>query len=129
MGVESPVVLRILICDDAAAFSLLLSKWMTADDQLEVVGTTSDPDEAVLLAKELLPDVVVLDHLLGNDTSATLVPRLRAAAPRIRILLISGMPTDRLEEASASSGADGFVSKASSGDHLRRAVHAVAASS
>ena len=121
-------MLRILICDDAAAFSILLSEWIRADDRLQVVGTTSDADQAVLLTEGLHPDVVVLDHLLGSDTSATLVPRLRAANPHVRILLISGMPTDRLEDASVTAGADAFVSKASSADRVREAIHAVATS-
>lgn len=121
-------MIRILICDDAAAFSILLSEWIKADDRLEVVGTTSDPRQAVLLTEALSPDVIVLDHLLGSDTSATLVPRLRRAHPRVRILLISGMPTDRLEDASVSAGADMFVSKASSADRIREAIHAAAAS-
>jgi DNA-binding NarL/FixJ family response regulator len=116
-----------MICDDAAAFSILLAHWIQADGDMSVVATTSDPEQALVLAADHMPDVVILDHLLGAKDSAALVPDLRAASPAIRVLLISGMPVDRLEQASANAGADGFVSKASSAEQIRQAIHAVAA--
>jgi DNA-binding NarL/FixJ family response regulator len=118
-------VIRVLLCDDAVAFSVLFEHWIGDADDLEVVATARTGDEAVRLAAEQRPGVVVLDHLLQATTSEHLVPRLRRAAPDARILLISGMVADDLERAAAKSGADGFISKASSSDAVRAAVRAV----
>ena len=60
------------------------------------------------------PDVIVVDHLLGDVTSEALAPRLRAAAPEAKLLLISGMHEEALTAAATAAGADAYLSKAAS---------------
>lgn len=114
----------VLVCDDAVAFSILFRRWMT-DCGMEVVGQAETPDEAVTLAGRHQPDVIVIDHLLRDATSDVLVPRLREAAPRAHLLLISGMPDDVLARAAEASGADGHVSKAATAQEMCDAVEAL----
>ena len=112
---------RVLLCDDAAAFSVLFERWMQGCG-LELVGRTDRADEAVALARELAPDVIVIDHLLRDVTSDGLAPCLREANPGVKLLLISGMPDDRLAEAARVAGADGHLSKAATADEMCAAV-------
>ncbi len=112
---------RVLLCDDAVAFSLLFARWMR-DCGVELVGQVDGADEAVEMAADLRPDVIVIDHLLRDVTSDGLAPRLRAAAPDAKLLLISGMPGDRLAEAARAAGADGHLSKAASAESMCHAV-------
>ncbi len=112
---------RVLLCDDAVAFSLLFQRWMS-DCGVDVVGRVDAPDEAVSLAAELRPDVIVVDHLLRDVTSDGLAPRLRDAAPDAKLLLISGMPGDKLAAAARAAGADGHISKAASAESMCHAV-------
>lgn len=128
MGSPRPV-LRVLICDDARAYTALLTHWLTEDDAIEVLAPVADPDEAVRAIGSQRPDVVVLDHILGATTSVELIPRLRAAGPDARIVLISGMPPDVLERVARESRADGYLSKASTPAQIRAMLHRVRRSS
>lgn len=115
----------VLLCDDAEAFSVLFEHWMTECPDVQVVGVAGTPEEAGRLAGERQPDVIVLDHLLRTATSEQLVPGLRAAAPQAKVLLISGMMPNDLEQAAEVSEVDGFISKASSTHEICEAVRAV----
>lgn len=125
MGSVAPVP-RVLICDDARAFMVLLAHWLEEGDDFETLVPVADPDEAVRVAAVEAPEIIVLDHILGARTSADLIPMLRAAAPGAKIVLMSGMPHDVLERLAIVNGADGFVSKASTPEQIRAALLAVA---
>jgi DNA-binding NarL/FixJ family response regulator len=106
------------------AYGPLFARWMR-DGGIVDVAHARTAEQAVSLAEELQPSVIVVDHLLPDATSVDLVPRLRAAAPDARVLLISGMPDDKLEAAAQSTGADGFLGKMATADAMRAAVTAL----
>ncbi len=115
---------RVLLCDDAFAYSLLFRRWMDACG-IAVVGETDNARDAVAMAAELQPDVIVVDHLLRDVTSDGLTPCLREAAPDAKVLLISGMPGDRLAAFAAAAGVDGHISKAATAQAMCDAVRAL----
>jgi DNA-binding response OmpR family regulator len=115
---------RVLICDDAVAYGVLFARWMR-DCGISDVTQARTGIEAETLALELQPAVIVVDHLLPDATSDTLVPRLRAVAPKARVLLISGMPEDRLAVLAQTAGADAHLGKATSAGAMRDAVSAL----
>jgi DNA-binding NarL/FixJ family response regulator len=114
----------VLLCDDAVAYGTLFKYWMRAAGVGEIAQARTAA-EALSLAEELQPQVIVLDHLLPDGTSEEWLPRLRAAAPKARVLLISGLPGDKLAEAAAASGADDHVGKWASTQAMRDAVLAL----
>jgi DNA-binding NarL/FixJ family response regulator len=114
---------RVLLCDDAVAFSILFRRWMDECD-IEVVGHAKTAAEAVALSGELHPEVIVVDHLLPDASSDGLVPRLRDVAPEARFLLISSMPASDLEQAAKDAGVEGHLSKAASGEEMGAAIRA-----
>src|SRR3954452_12180694 len=115
-------VFQVLICDDAVAFPDLFAAWMEDCDGVDLAGTARNPQEAAELSRELQPDVIVLDHLLREETSADLAPRLRDVAPEAKVLLISGMPQEALSGYAREAGADAHVSKALSAQDICSAV-------
>lgn len=112
---------RVLLCDDAVAFSILFRRWMD-ECGVDIVGEADSAPEAVALAGDLQPNLIIIDHLLRDVTSDGLAPCLRAAAPNAKLLLISGMPDDKLAEAAAAAGADGHISKAATAEAMCDAV-------
>src|SRR4051794_23869396 len=120
-------MIRLLICDDAVAFSTLLSHYVEEMDDVELIGITHTAAATIERATELLPDVILIDHLLEDATSEELVPQLRLKVPNAALLLVSGMPTALLAETARTAGADAFISKASSPEQLGRAIVDVAA--
>jgi DNA-binding NarL/FixJ family response regulator len=117
---------RVLLCDDAVAYGTLFARWMRDGDVAEVTQARTAA-EALELIPELRPRAIVLDHLLPDGTSKELLPRLRERAPDTRILLISGLPDDKLAEAAAQSGADAHIGKWSGTGEMRDAVRGLLA--
>ncbi len=113
----------VLLCDDAVAYGILFERWLR-EDGVEVTQARTAA-EALPLAEQLQPRVIVLDHLLPDGTSAELLPRLRAVAPQARVLLISGLATDKLAAAAAAAGADGHIGKTATSRAMRDAVLAL----
>jgi two-component system chemotaxis response regulator CheY len=112
---------RVLLCDDAVAYGTLFAQWMH-DGEVAEVTQARTAAEALELLPGLRPRLIVLDHLLPDGTSKELLPRLREVAPEARVLLISGLPGDKLAEAAAQSGADAHIGKWAGTEEMRGAV-------
>jgi DNA-binding NarL/FixJ family response regulator len=104
------VVLRCLIVDDSEAFLASASRFLAAQG-LEVVGRASYGADALRLAQQLEPDVVLVDVQLGDENGFELTRRLNATAHAPRVILISSHHQDDLAELIADSPAVGFLPK------------------
>jgi DNA-binding NarL/FixJ family response regulator len=92
---------------------MLASAWLEDADDMQLIGVAETGGQAVELAAQLQPQVVLLDHLLPDADSSTLVSRLRGVAPDVAIALVSGMPNDLLANEAQRNGVEAFCSKAS----------------
>jgi len=110
-GGSSPIT--VLLCEDSLGFRMLASAWLDDAADIDLVAVAETGNEAVEMASRLLPQVVLLDHLLPDADSSTLVTRLRDAAPGVAIALVSGMPNDMLAAEAESAGVEAWCSKAS----------------
>ena len=116
----SPIT--VLLCEDSLGFRMLASAWLDDADDIDLVGVAETGGEAVELAIELRPEVVLLDHLLPDADSSTLVRRLREASPGVAIALVSGMPNDLLAAEAERTGVEAYCSKASEPSGFLRIV-------
>jgi two-component system, NarL family, invasion response regulator UvrY len=111
--VQSGSPIKVLLCEDSMGFRMLASAWLADAGDIELVGVAETGNQVVELAAELRPHVVLLDHLLPDADSSTLVSRLREAVPGIAIALVSGMPPKLLAEEAQRAGVEAYCSKAS----------------
>jgi CheY-like chemotaxis protein len=118
-GGERPI--RVLIVDDDQCLRELLRLYLDRSSRCEVVGEGGDGDEAIRLADDLDPDVVVLDITMPGVSGLDALPSVRRVAPRARILIYtSRAPVDcRL---AFDRGADDFCRK---GESLKAVVERV----
>ena len=103
---------RVLIVDDQPAFRLHLRQLLTYAG-LTVVGEAGGIPEAEARVQELQPELAVVDVMLPGINGLEGVPRLKACAPRLRVILISAH-RDRAEvfrTATEEAGAEAFISK------------------
>jgi DNA-binding NarL/FixJ family response regulator len=125
-GAHQPIT--VLLCEDSLGFRMLASAWLEDAPDMELVGVAETGAEAVQLAAALKPQVALLDHLLPDADSSTLVASLREAAPGIAVALVSGMPTELLAAEAERTGVEAFCSKASEPSgflEIVRQAHAV----
>lgn len=106
---------RVLVVDDQADLRLLVGMYLGVDGHV-VVGEASDLAEALRLAAELQPEVVILDQELPDGLGTDALARVREAAPGARVLVFSADPAVRA--LAAGAGADGFVQKGAPLDEL-----------
>jgi CheY-like chemotaxis protein len=107
---------RIVIVDDTADVRLLFEMALNIDGRFEVVGTAEDGAEGIARCEELQPDGVLLDVMMPVMDGLTALPRIRAACPRARIVVLSADDQAPVVEQAMANGADAYVTKSASVD-------------
>jgi DNA-binding NarL/FixJ family response regulator len=120
------MVATVLIADDHPVFRGGLRALLASTDGIEVVGDAACGDEAVTLAAELRPDVVVMDlHMPGmNGVEAT--RELAVRAPDVRVLILTMFEDDESVFAAMRAGASGYLLKDAEQDDVVRSIVAIA---
>jgi len=105
---------RILIVDDAEDIRMLLRLKLAKHGDYHVVGEAVDGLDAVDQAKELLPDLVLLDMAMPRMDGLQALPLIREAVPDVRVIVLSGFNQATLEQEAMAAGADRYVVKGGS---------------
>ena len=114
---------RILIVDDEPTYREYLERFLSRDG-LDV-RTAETGAEAIELAREFAPDILLADWMLRCEMHGIEVGEaLRAQRPDLRILLMTGFPTADLEAEAARVGIDGFLEKPFALEDLSKAIEA-----
>jgi DNA-binding NarL/FixJ family response regulator len=88
-GEGAPIRVLVVIEDDAD-FRRLIRMTLASDERLEVEGEAANADDALPLAREMRPQLVVLDHFIeGSVMGIELAPLLKREAPEAKILLFT----------------------------------------
>lgn len=119
-------LLRVLLADDDRDARVLLTSALRRDGRFEVVGEAVDGEEAIHSARDLQPDLVLLDLAMPRLGGLEALPAIREASPESRVVVVSGFPGDRLEAVTRAVGAVGYVEKRLSPKQTVRDVIAVA---
>jgi two-component system response regulator DesR len=120
--------IHVAVCDDARAVKMLLRHILEEDGDMEVVSSTSTGRAVLDDLGRHRPDVLLLGLLLPDVADmGVLVSQLREQSPGTAIVIISNMPTYRLQEEADRVGADGWMPKANRPADLREAIRQVVA--
>ena len=119
------MVVRVLVADDFPLVREAQAAALARHPDIEVVGAASDGLEAVEMARELRPDVVVLDLKMPRMSGLVALKRLHAEVPDTRVLLLTASDEPNIVVDAVSAGAAGFLSKRVSGDELSTSVLAI----
>jgi NarL family two-component system response regulator LiaR len=117
--------IRILVVDDHELVRKGLCSLLGAMRDLEVIGEGADGVEAVQYARELQPDVILLDLLMPNKGGVDAIQEIKQENPAARILVLTSFTDDDLVYAAVKAGALGYLLKDASPTELIDAIQAV----
>ncbi len=119
--------IRILIADDHSVVRQGLRMFLALDAELEVIGEAPNGAEAVRMALDLKPDVVLMDMLMPVMDGVTATGRIRTELPDTEVIALTSVLEDNSVVGAVKAGAIGYLLKDTQAEELCRAIKAAAA--
>jgi DNA-binding NarL/FixJ family response regulator len=124
-AISDQSIVRILVVDDFAPWRRFVSTIARREPRWHVISEASDGLEAVQKAKELTPDLILLDINLPKLSGIGAASQIRKVAPNSKILFVSTCASWEIAVKALDTGASGYVIKVDAGKELAKAVEAV----
>lgn len=121
-----PEKIRVLIADDHALFRYGVRAMLASEDGFEVAGEAATGDEAVALAVELAPDVVLMDIQMPGINGIEATRKIVEKDPKVGVVVVTMFEEDNSVFAAMRAGARGYVLKGADADEVIKVVQAVA---
>ena len=120
------MAIRVLITDDHGVVRQGLRMYLGLDPELEVVGEAANGEEALRMARELEPDVVLMDLLMPVMDGIAATGKIRAELPEVEVIALTSVLEDASVSGAVRAGAIGYLLKNTEADDLGRAIKAAA---
>jgi DNA-binding NarL/FixJ family response regulator len=119
--------IRLVLADDHAVVRSGTRELLEQQPDLKIVGEASDGEEAIRLAHELKPDVMVMDVRMPKMSGVEATKRIKAECPEVKVLVLTAHDDDEYVFALLQAGANGYLLKTAEIEELVRAIRTVAA--
>jgi two-component system response regulator NreC len=119
--------LRIILAEDHETVREGLKLIVNSQADMEVIGEANNGSAAIKLARELAPDIVVMDISMPEMNGLKATKKLKQLCPDVKILTLTRHTDDAYLQQLIAAGASGYVLKQSAPTELIRAIHAISA--
>jgi DNA-binding NarL/FixJ family response regulator len=119
-------MIRVLIVDDHELLRAGLRSRLEREEGISVVGEADSAERAVIVARAVQPDLILLDLLLPRKNGYDVIPELADVAPQAKVLVVSSQAAPSSVRRALSAGAAGYLPKRSSDRELVTAIGLVA---
>lgn len=120
------MTIRVLLVDDHSVVRQGLRMFLDLDPELEVIGEAANGSEGVRLARELKPEVVLMDLLMPVMDGITAISIIRRELPDIEVVALTSVLDDASVSGAVRAGAIGYLMKDTEANELNRAIKAAA---
>jgi DNA-binding NarL/FixJ family response regulator len=122
-------MISVLVTDDHTVLRKGVAALLESEPDMVAVGEAATADQAVIKARALQPDVILLDVVMPRKSGFDALPELQKVAPTSRVIMLSMQTNPSAVKQALVSGAAGYVSKHASDTDLLDAIRRVAAGS
>ncbi|QIN78040.1 response regulator [Rubrobacter marinus] len=119
--------IRVLIADDHGVVRQGLVMYLGLDPEIEVVGEAANGEEALRAARELSPDVVLMDLLMPVMDGISATEAIKAGMPEVEVVALTSVLDDGAVTGAIRAGAIGYLLKKTDARELCRAIRGAAA--
>ena len=119
-------MISVLIVDDHALFRSGIRSRLEREHDIATVGEAGTAEQAVVQARSLQPDLVVLDLLLPRKSGTEAIPELAKVSPRSKVIIVSSQTSPSSVRAALTAGAAGYVPKRAADGELVSAIRRIA---
>lgn len=117
--------IKVLIVDDIAATRTNISKLLEFHSEIDVVGQAAAAEEAIIQAKELQPDIILMDINMPGMDGITATEIIASEVPLANIIIMSVQGEQEYLRRAMVAGAKNYLTKPFTGDELMQAVKQV----
>jgi len=118
-------MIRILVADDQLLFRSMLEEMLRKDEEIEIVASSANGEEAVILALLHKPDVVLLDIQMPGKSGVEALKDIKAALPDTKVAMLTTFENIENIKAACHLGADGYLVKDMKPEILLMAVKCI----
>lgn len=119
-------MLRLMLVDDHEVVRLGMRALLERHPSFSVVGEASSEDEAVTMALELTPDLVLMDIRLAGGSGIEACQKIKDLLPETKVIMLTSFAEDELLFAAIRAGATGYLLKQIAGGDVVRAIEGAA---
>ncbi len=119
-------MIRVLLVDDHELLRAGLRSRLENEKSITIVGEAESAERAIVLARALQPDLILLDLLLPRKSGYEALPELAEVAPNAKVLVVSSQAAPSSVRRALSAGAAGYLPKRASDRELVTAIEHVA---
>jgi two-component system NarL family response regulator len=117
--------IRVLLADDDPIFRTGLSRILSMEKEIEIIGEASNGEEAVKMAIELAPDVMLLDIKMPKLSGIEAAKLIKKESPRTEVIIITISEDEEHVFKAIKAGASGYLLKGVSSDEVVKAIKTV----
>lgn len=117
--------IRILLADDHALLRQGTAELLQHEADIDVVGQAEDGQQAVLLTRDLQPDIVVMDVRMPGMSGVEATRQIRKEFPHIQVLVLTAYDDDQYIFSLLQAGASGYLLKTAPANELTRSIRQV----
>lgn len=116
---------KILIVDDSKPIRMLLRKILSEDASIEIVGEADNGKVGVILAKELKPDIIIMDLAMEKMHGVAALKEAKKMLPDIKVIVLTAISKKEIIFECLNSGASSFILKPFTPEKVKEAINKV----